>query len=985
MLEVRLLGKFEVKHKKKLISIPSRPSQSLFAYLILSAGASHRREKLAGLLWPDSLEETARDNLRHALWRIRKALPSTPKAEYFLTDDLSIAFNASAEYWLDAAKLEKLSEAALADELITVLSTYQGELLPGFYDEWVVLEREHLCSIFDHHMARLMSLLQKEKRWLDIFDWAERWIKLGKKPEPAYRALMSAHATKGDMSKVAAVYERCVQSLREFGIEPSEQTRELYERLKAGKETLDTGPAVSSKEKHKESLKAYLPVPLTSFIGREREVEEIIRLVHKNRLITLTGPGGVGKTRLAIQASNRLMSKLKDDVWWVDLAPLTDDSLVLQAVAQALGVRESLGQPLTESLKNFLRERQLLLVLDNCEHLIAACAQLADDLLAQSASLRILATSREALGITGEMVYQVPTLALPQVQRLTLTDLLMEYEGIRLFVERACAVDSSFALTEQNAIAVLQICQRLDGIPLALELAAARTKLLTVEHIAERLNDRFNLLTQGSRTALPRQQTLRATIDWSYDLLPEEARLLFRRLSVFVGGFTLEAAEGICSQEPLSARAVLDLLGRLVDRSLVKVERQGEYERYRMLEIIGEYTREKLDESGETERLRQQHRDFFISLAEQTAPKLRSAEQFAGLDRLELEHDNLRAAWDWAIDRDDELALRLVSALRDFWIMRGNPSEGRQWLDQLLPRSDRWGQTAQHAHALGLAGRLAYFQRDFSLAQNHLAESLGIARSTGDKKGIAFALWWLGRTALRHREVQTAQGFTEESLTLYQELQDPWAIALAIYQLADLAAMQGRYTEAEERYRESLSKFQALGDKFRMGYVSNSLGELARLRGDYERAGRFYEEHINILRQQRSRVALVLPSVNYAWVSLHRGDTRKAKELFEETLKLSNEFGNKTAMADCLAGLAGVLGTIGKPEQAARLFCAVESLLESTGMAGRLDPSDQKEFDHYVAAVRSQLGEAAFARAWTEGLTMTMEQAMEFAQKETQV
>ncbi|HEX6035083.1 MAG TPA: BTAD domain-containing putative transcriptional regulator, partial [Anaerolineales bacterium] len=405
MLEVRLLGKFEVKHKKKSVSIPSRPSQSLFAYLILSVGTYHRREKLAGMLWPDSLEETGRDNLRHALWRIRKALPSTPKGEYLLTDDLSIAFNPSAAYWLDAAQLEKVSESASADELIEVLSTYQGELLPGFYDEWVVLRREHLYSIFEHHMARLMSLLQNEKRWLDIFDWGERWIKLGQKPEPAYRALMAAHAAKGDMSKVAATYERCVKSLKEFGIVPSEQTRALYEKLKMGKEMLETG-LVPLKEKDRESLKAYLPVPLTSFIGREKEVEEIIRLVKKNRLVTLTGPGGVGKTRLAIQALDKLLSERKDDVWWVDLAPLTVDTLVPQAVAHVLGVRESLNQPLNESVKNFLRERQLLLVLDNCEHVITACAQLVDELLAHCAHLRILGTSREALGITGEMVHQ---------------------------------------------------------------------------------------------------------------------------------------------------------------------------------------------------------------------------------------------------------------------------------------------------------------------------------------------------------------------------------------------------------------------------------------------------------------------------------------------------------------------------------------------------------------------------------------------------
>jgi non-specific serine/threonine protein kinase len=868
---------------------------------------------------------------------------------------------------------------------MAVLSVYHGELLPGVYDEWVVLQREHLSSVFAHHMARLLALLKAEGRWLDVLDWGERWIKLGQKPEPAFQALMSAHAAKGDMSKLAAVYDRCIKSLREFDIEPSEQTRVLYEKLKLGKEQHETEPAVRVEEKRKEFLKASLPIPLTSFIGREKEVEEIIRLVNKKRLVTLTGPGGVGKTRLAIQISNNLISKRKGDVCWIDLAPLTDDVLVPQVVAQVLGVRETLDQSLIESVKIFLRERQLLLVLDNCEHLVTACAQLADDLLAQCARLQILATSREALGITGEMVYQVPTLSLPQLQRLTLTDLLMEYEGIHLFVERASAVDSSFTLTDQNAAAVLQICQRLDGIPLALELAAARTKLLTVEHIAERLNNRFNLLTQGSRTALPRQQTLRATIDWSYDLLPEEAQLLFRRLSVFVGGFTLESAEAVCSQDPLSLQAVLDVLGRLVDRSLVKVERHGDYERYRMLEVIGEYAREKLDESGEAERLHQRHHDFFIVLAEEVAPQLKSAEQFAGLDRLELEHDNLRAAWDWAIDRDDKVALRLASSLLEFWVMRGNPSEGRQWLAQLLVRTDQWGATAEHAQVLGLAGRLVYFQRDFALAQSYLEESLAIARLAEDKNGVAFALWWLGRIAIRRHDVQTTQVFTEECLALYRELQDHWGVALAIYQLADLAAVQDDYEEAEELFMESLSKFQALGDKFRMGYIFNSLGELARLREDYERAGRFYEEHINILRQQRSPVALVLPSVNYAWVSLQRGDARKAKELFDETLNLSHEFGNRTAMADCLAGLAGVLGTTGKPEQAARLFGAVESLLESTGMAGRLDPSDQKQFDHYVTAVRSHLGDAAFAQAWAAGRTMTREQAVEFARKETHI
>src|SRR6266511_144215 len=313
MLEVRLLGKFEIKRDGKPVAISSRPAQSLFAYLILNAGTAHRREKLAGMLWPDSLDETARDNLRHALWRIRKALESASSTRFLHADEVTISFKKSSDYQLDAAELEKLSANASADELMAVLSEYQGELLPGFYDEWVVLEREHLHSVFEHHMARLMSLLQTEKRWLDILDWGERWIKLGQKPEPAYRALMSAHAAKGDMSKVAVTYERCVKSLKEFGIEPSEQTKELYKNLRSGRET-NRSLSVSAEPFAKETSST-IPVPLTSFIGREKELKEIAKLLSSSRLLTLTGPGGVGKTRLAIQTAHDSIKKFKDGVF----------------------------------------------------------------------------------------------------------------------------------------------------------------------------------------------------------------------------------------------------------------------------------------------------------------------------------------------------------------------------------------------------------------------------------------------------------------------------------------------------------------------------------------------------------------------------------------------------------------------------------------------------------------------------------------------
>jgi predicted ATPase/DNA-binding SARP family transcriptional activator len=990
MLEVRLLGKFEVKHKKKSISIPSRASQSLFAYLILSAGASHRREKLAGLLWTDSLEETARNNLRHALWRIRKALPASPKAEYLLTDDLSIAFNASAEYWLDAVEIEKLTDSASADKLMEVLSLYQGELLPGFYEEWVVLEREHLYSIFEHHIARLLALLEEENRWLDVLDWAERWIKLGQKPEPAYRALMTAHAAKGDMSKVAATYERCVKSLRELGIEPSDQTRELYLRLKTGREKFEGDSIVTTSfvESRKTLPRTNLPNPITSFIGREKDVREVVKLVETNRLVTLVGPGGVGKTRLAIQSSNKLLSKFKNGVWWIELAPLMDEALVPQAVAQALAMHETPGKSLTEAVKSFLHDKQLLLVLDNCEHLIATSAQLVYQLLTGCAHLRILTTSREALGITGEIVYQVPSLSLPKTQNLTLTDLLMEYEGIRLFVERACAVKSDFLLTEQNAAAVIQICQRLDGISLALELAAARTKSLSVEHIAEHLKDRFNLLTQGSRTALPRHQTLRAAIDWSHDLLTEPERILFRRLAVFAGGFTLDAAEEVAAEDGVLKSQVIKLLEQLIIKSLVTVETRSEntnaHTRHTMLETIREYAREKLIESGETERLRQEHRDFFISFAEQAEPKLKGAEQFEWLARLEVEHDNLRAAWDCAIENDVELALRLASALLYFWLMRGNLSEGREWLAKLLERTEQWGQTARRARALSIAGLLAHYQFDLVAARSLLQQALSIARVLGEKKEIAFVLFWLGRTALRQHDDQSAQLFIEEGFVIYQELQDEWGSEIAFQRLAELAAHQGDDRKAEEYFMKTLAKYRDRGDRFMTAEVLNALGEVTRVEGDLERASTFYEQALEILKELGSPFPPATPLFGLAWVSLHRGDYRKASALFQESLNLHREYGYRIGMVEeCLGGFAAILGMTGKPERAAQLFGAMESLLEGTRMVRETDPSDQKEYDHYIAVVERQLDEETFAKAWAEGRAMTLEQAIEFTLKET--
>ena len=980
-LEVRLLGKFDIRHDGKPIIISSRPAQSLFAYLILKAGTADRREKLAGLLWPDSPETTARENLRHALWRLRKALASPSTDAYLLVGDLSIAFNASAEYWLDAATLENLSESATADELISVLSEYQGELLPGFYDEWVLLEREHLSSIFEHHMARLMSLLQEEKRWLDILDWGERWIKLGQKPEPAYRALMSAHAAKGDMSKVVGTYERCVKSLKELGVEPSEQTRLLYERLKKEAENLGTKSALAAADRYQEKPKTNLPVPLTSFIGRERETEEAKSLLSSGRLLTLTGTGGIGKTRLAIHVAKDLVKSYTDGVWWVELAPVMDSPLVPQVVAQVFGIRESPGQPLTESLKRFLREKQVLLVLDNCEHVIASCARLVDDLLSHCPALKILATSREALGITGEATLQVPALSFPVLAHLSQFQELREFESIRLFVERAALIHPKLALTPQNVFAVTQICHRLDGIPLAIELASARVKVLTLEEIAARLDDRFTLLTQGSRTALPRHQTLRALIEWSDDLLSAPERLLWRRLSVFIGGWTLEAASFICTDDLLPQAQVLERLSELVDKSLVLVEEREGAARYHMLETIRQYGQEKLQSSGEYARISDQHWAFFMELAEEATSKLLTTEQKKWFARLDSEYLNLRSALEWAIETDPVNALRLAAALGQYWEIRGHIGEGRIAIERALKQAQDVPKEIR-ADALRWQSKFVARQGDYARAKEPLEESLELSRELGDKRGVAKSLHNAGMVFSLQGDYTAAKASYEESLALLKGTGDKREIAALTTSLGNVANYMSDYETARRYQEQSVSLFRELGDKFGLFIALNNLGLVLERQGDNSAARRYYEESIATAYElgEKNLVAYALNGL--AHLLCLQDEPDEAARNYRESLLVSQEIGEKRCIAYCLEGFAKIDSRYGGATRAAHLLGAAESLRQAIGAP--LIEAERDELDQDVIAARKQLGERAFEDAFAQGRAMMLEQAVEYALKEKQ-
>ena len=754
-----------------------------------------------------------------------------------------------------------------------------------------------------------------------------------------------------------------------------------------------------------------LPLQLNSFIGREREIGQVKHALSSSRLVTLTGAGGCGKTRLALQVAADVLHTFADGVWLVTYAPLADPELVPQAAASVLGVREQAGEPLSASLTSYLGEKHLLLVLDNCEHLVEACARLAELLLQACPQLQILATSREALNLAGELSLLVPSLSLPDPQHLPPLEALTQFDAVRLFSERAAAAQPDFEVSAENALNVAQICHRLDGIPLAIELAAGRTKALSVQQIAARLHDRFRLLTSGSRTALPRQQTLRGAIDWSYDLLPESERSLLCRLSVFAGGSTLEAAEVVCGGD------VPEGLCQLVNKSLVLLEaREGET-RYRCLETIREYAREKLQASGEVEDTRSRHLHYFLKVAEDGEPKLISAERPVWTARLEADYDNLRTALAHSQQADDaDAGPRLAGALSLFWNDSNYQREGRQWLEQALVRAQMsMPSKAIHAKLLFGAGLLgAEGAGPLSLARERLAESAALFKRLGDKRRTAQALDRLGHVIANEGDLATARPLLEEGLALATELGDKLLQSRAHFSLGDLLQQandpgarlqleenlaraheeddkfflgsvllllagldvkQGDLSTARVRTDEALAIFRATGMNSGLYWALNSLGDLARLEGDYERAGALYEQALPYARDVGSAVPWTLH--NLGQVAQYQGEHARATALFKESLSLRQQEGEKEGIAEALAGLAGVAAATRQPERAARLFGAAETLRHA--IHHDIRRQNREPYDLYLPLARAQLGEAAFSKAWAEGRAVTLEQAIHYA------
>jgi predicted ATPase/DNA-binding SARP family transcriptional activator len=924
-VELRLLGPLEVERDRRVLAVGGPRQRALLALLLLHANTVVPRDRLIDALWGERPPETAANSLQVAVHALRKLLG----ADRIVTHGPGYLLRVE-EGELDLQRFEELVErarneapAAAAASLREALALWRGPPLSELGEApFAETERARLDQLHHGALEERIAVDLELGRHAELLPELEGLVAAHPYRERLRRECMLALYRSGRQAEALEVYRHARRTLvDELGIEPGAELQELERAI------LRQDPALALPASR---AKSSIPAPLTPLVGRRLEVAALTSLARSGqaRLLTLTGPGGTGKTRLALEAAWELVSDFGDGVFFVDLAPLTDPALVPGQILGALQLDEQPGRPVAETLKKALRTQQTLLVLDNFEGVIDA-GPLVTELLAAAPGLKALVTSRVVLHLSGEHEYPVPPLALPDLEHDPLESIARN-EAVELFTARARAVSPAFALTEANARVLAAICVALDGLPLAIELAAARTRVLAPEAMLERLESRLDLLAAGPRDAPARQRTLRATLDWSFELLDGEDQRLLATLAVFSGGATLEAAESVCAAD-------LGGLSSLVDKSLLRREEPSEAEpRYRMLETIREYALERLQQHSDAEQLRRRHAEHFCAVAERAAEKLRAGEPSSEVyARIETDLDNIRAALRWAHSAAPELMLLLAGTLKLFWRVRGHLSEGRRWLDEALAHSAE--ATPGRARALEAAGALAQRRGDYASAKELWQEGLDIWRGLDDEEGVARALG----------------------------------------DLASVFDLEGNAKEAIPLYEESAALLRRLGLEYELAPVVSNLGDCLMSQGRLDEAGTLFQEAVELCRASGREEQLVISMFNRGRVSALQGRHADAAGLFNEALGGARDLGYREMIAYCLKGIGEVLAAQGQASASARLLGASDELFAELG--AHVEAIERDTYERTIEHLKAGLGDDAFAAAYDEGRSMPLEHAVTMA------
>jgi predicted ATPase/DNA-binding SARP family transcriptional activator len=1023
LLQIYTLGDLRILCEGKPVKgLRSRKAQALMVYLACTS-KPHAREAIADLFWSGSSPSQAMSNLRDVIHALRNHLkPFVDISRY------SIGLNPEAEVWIDVAELDaSLAILRDAEDNITIerankieeaLDLYQKDFLDGFYvrgaqgfEEWLVVERERIRLATLDALILLVKHHSREGNCQKGIYYARRALELEPLMEVGHQQLMLLLASCGRSSEALIQYRTCQKMLQEeLGVEPSEETKEIYKKLQKGEKIPG---AFAGRPRHN------LLLPYTSLIGRDEELAKIAGQLEDPTcgLLTLIGVGGIGKTRLGLHAAAEALDHYPDGVWLVELAAFNEAEILPDKIASVFGVsaQEAKSGGVTDILVDYLKNKKLLLVLDNCEHLIEACADFAEALLNGCPNVNVLATSREAFGIREERLFHVSPLTLPP-KELPLKKLEI-YPAIQLFLERAGAARPRFRLTSENSAVLAEICWQLEGIPLAIELAAARVKVISLDQIARRLQDRFQLLTGGPRTALPRHQTLQATMDWSYGLLSELERSLLRRLSVFSGGWTLNAAEEVATFGQVQKDNVLDLLTQLVDKSLVLVEEWGDRVRYGMLETVRQYGVRTLSEEDEVKETRQRHANFFVQLAEGADEGMRDARQVKSMEILDVEHDNLRAALRWATDQSDaDLALRLVGASGWFWLMRGHWKESWQWLRKALDLEPGTNPILR-AKAICKAGGLEIFRGNLVGTVELIEEALDISRQAENEEYIAWSLNLMGQAKTwSDKDMGEAAPYLTESADLFRRLNNDWGVAFTVKYMGQILESQGEYERGMNHIKESVALFEKVGDAWHGAHSLFFLGGSASRNNDFQLAEWAYEQVLEKCSLIEDKVMRAHALRGLGQLALQKDDREHMEEIYLEALEALQKIGDEFCVASVLRGLGEVAQRKGNFTKAARLLgqglrtyeklglddfvvWMIErfaALAEATGKgekASRLLGASRglsintvifplqykEELTRLTASIRELVGDQDFDRLFEEGAAMSLQDAVAYA------